>query len=96
MEVKEIKQFLKEKYPNYTGFIEHTLVANMVKTFTEHYQALQLHKTHVSGSVFEKYELEYIDHLVDTDFDLNHETFSKSKIETVTILLEKIKKLRLS
>ena len=55
-----------------------------------------LQQTDVSGSVFEKYELEYIDHLVDTDFDLNHETFSKSKIEKVTILLEKIKKLRLS
>ena len=56
----------------------------------------RLQQTDVSGSVFEKYELEYIDHLVDTDFDLNHETFSKSKIEKVTILLEKIKKLRLS
>ena len=40
-----------------------------------------LQQTDVSGSVFEKYELEYIDHLVDTDFDLNHETFSKSKKE---------------
>lgn len=69
---------------------------DMLQAIADKTRALQLQQTGVSGSVFEKYELEYIDHLVDTDFDLNQKTFSKSKIEKVTILLEKIKKLRLS
>lgn len=52
MNTNEIKDFLKNKYPNLKGFIEHTLVAEMAKTYAEHYHALQLQQTDVSGSVF--------------------------------------------
>jgi hypothetical protein len=53
-------------------------------------------QTNTAKSIeFENFELEYIDHLINTDFDLNKEKFSKSKIEKVNILIQKIKKLRL-
>jgi hypothetical protein len=61
----------------------------------EKHEGKALSQDAVSGSVFENFELEYIDHLVNTDFDLNKEKFSKSKIEKVNILIQKIKKLRL-
>jgi hypothetical protein len=44
METQEIKEFLKNKYPNYKGFIDHTLVSEMAKTFAEYYHNLQLKK----------------------------------------------------
>ena len=52
MNIDEIKDFLKHKYPNYKGVIEHTLVAEMAKTYAEHYHALQLQQTGVNGSFF--------------------------------------------
>ena len=61
----------------------------------EKHEGKSLSQDAVSCNVFENFELEYIDYLVNTDFILNKEKFSKSKIEKVNILIQKIKKLRL-
>ncbi len=42
------KDFLKENYPEFKGFIEHTLVAEMAQKYAEHYHTLQLSKADVS------------------------------------------------
>jgi len=43
------KDFLKENYPEFKGFIEHTLVAEMAQKYAEHYHTLQLRKTDVKA-----------------------------------------------
>ena len=44
---------------------------------------------------FEPYELEFIDFLVNKDFEENNKDFSYEKIKKVEIIMNKIKALRL-
>jgi len=50
MEIKEVKDYLKNKYPKFKGFIEHTIVAEMALNFAKEHYTKQLSISHVVDS----------------------------------------------
>ena len=49
MEIKEVKDYLKNKYPKFKGFIEHTIVAEMALNFAKEHYTKQLSISRVVG-----------------------------------------------
>jgi len=50
MEIKEVKDYLKNKYPKFKSFIEHTIVAEMALNFAKEHYTKQLSISRVVSS----------------------------------------------